>query len=129
MYSKPTRKSGALIGAVNTVNTVNTLISVNIVNIANIVDFNAMGYKKQYNDSPQILVSRQFYFITEKSQSVISYAYLDIHFFCLNTQTLNPYLYIGIYFFGKNGFYFSIYSPFSLIQGDQLSFNFSMPPK
>ena len=30
-----------------------------IVNIANIVDFNAMRYKKQYNDSPQVFVSRQ----------------------------------------------------------------------
>ena len=31
----------------------------NIVNIASIVDFNAMRSKKQYNDSPQILASRQ----------------------------------------------------------------------
>ena len=31
----------------------------NIVNIANIVDFNAMRYKKQCNDLPQVLVSRQ----------------------------------------------------------------------
>ena len=31
----------------------------NIVNIANIIDFNAMRYKKQHQNSPQILVSRQ----------------------------------------------------------------------
>ena len=31
----------------------------NIVNIANILDFNAMRYKKQYNDSLLVLVSRQ----------------------------------------------------------------------
>ena len=31
----------------------------NTVNIANIVDFNAMKYKKQYNVSPQILVTYQ----------------------------------------------------------------------
>ena len=30
-----------------------------IVNIANIVEFNAFGYKKQYNDLPQVLASRQ----------------------------------------------------------------------
>ena len=30
-----------------------------MVNIANIVDFNAIRYKKQYNDSPQVLVRRQ----------------------------------------------------------------------
>ena len=30
----------------------NTVNSVNIINISNIVDFNAMRYKKQYNDSP-----------------------------------------------------------------------------
>ena len=35
-----------MVGAMNTVN------SVAIVNIVNIVDFNAMRYKKQYNDSP-----------------------------------------------------------------------------
>ena len=31
----------------------------NFVNILNIVDFKAMRYKKQYNDSRQVLVSRQ----------------------------------------------------------------------
>ena len=59
MYLKPARKSGTLVGAMNTVNTMNTLNSVNAVNIANIVDFNAMRYKNQCNDSPQVLVSRQ----------------------------------------------------------------------
>ena len=53
VYLKPARKSGDVVGAVTTAN------SVNIVNIANIVDFNAMRYKKQYNDSSQVLVSRQ----------------------------------------------------------------------
>ena len=38
---------------------VNTLNSVTIVDIANIVDFNALRYKKQYNDSPKVLVTRQ----------------------------------------------------------------------
>ena len=31
----------------------------NILDIANVVDFNAMRYKKQYDDSPQVLISRQ----------------------------------------------------------------------
>ena len=31
----------------------------NIVNITNMLDFDEMRYKKQYNDSPQVLVSRQ----------------------------------------------------------------------
>ena len=42
-----------MVGAVNTVN------SVKIVSIENIVDFNAMRYKKQYSNSPQVLVSCQ----------------------------------------------------------------------
>ena len=42
-----------MVGALNTVNTVN------ILNIANIGDFNAMGYRKQYNDTSQVLISRQ----------------------------------------------------------------------
>lgn len=42
-----------MVGAANTANTINTVRSVNIVNI---VDFNTMGYKKQYNDSPRVLV-------------------------------------------------------------------------
>ena len=50
LYLKPARKFGAMVGAMNTVNTVH------ILNIANIVDFNAMRYKKQYNDSSQVLV-------------------------------------------------------------------------
>ena len=45
-----------MVGAVNTLNALN---SMNIVNIANILYFNAMRYKKQYNDSPQLLVSCQ----------------------------------------------------------------------
>ena len=49
VYLKPARKSGAMVGAVNTVNTVKSV---------NIVDLNAMKYKKQYNDSPQVLESR-----------------------------------------------------------------------
>ena len=40
-------------------NTVNTVNSMNITNIANVVTFNAMRYKKQYNDSPQVLVGRR----------------------------------------------------------------------
>ena len=32
---------------------------VNTVNSVNIVDFNVMRYKKQYNDSPQVVVNRQ----------------------------------------------------------------------
>ena len=30
----------------------------NIVNVTSIVDFNAIRYKKQYNDSPQVLLNR-----------------------------------------------------------------------
>ena len=37
-----------------------TINSVNIVNIANILDFNAMRYKKQYNDLPQVPVWKNF---------------------------------------------------------------------
>ena len=33
--------------------------TVNSVNIVNILDLNAITYKKQYNDSHQVLVSRQ----------------------------------------------------------------------
>ena len=40
-------------------NLANIVNNVNIVNVANIVDFNAMRYKKEYNDLPQVLVSRQ----------------------------------------------------------------------
>ena len=46
-----------MVGAVNIMNTVTH--SVSIVIIANIVEFDAMRYKKQYNDSPQVLVSRR----------------------------------------------------------------------
>ena len=48
--------SGTMVAAVNEVNTVNTVNSLNIVNI---VDFNAMRYKKHYNDSTQVFLSRQ----------------------------------------------------------------------
>ena len=37
----------------------NTVNSVNIVNISNTVDFNAMRYKTQYNDSSHVLASRE----------------------------------------------------------------------
>ena len=45
--------------------------SVNIVNIANIVNFNAMRYKKQYNDSSHVLVSRQTGNSIEKTTSLL----------------------------------------------------------
>ena len=56
LYLKPARKSGAMIGAVYTVNAVNTVNTVNIANVASIVNFSVMRYKKQYNDSPKVLV-------------------------------------------------------------------------
>ena len=59
VYLKPARNTSAIVGAVNTMNTMNAVNAVNILNIADIVDFNAMRNKKQYNDSPQVLVSRQ----------------------------------------------------------------------
>ena len=48
-----------MVEAVNILNFVNTVSSMNIVNIANILDFNAMRYKKPYNDLPQVLIIRQ----------------------------------------------------------------------
>ena len=58
VYLKFSRKSGAMVKAVNTVNSVNT------VNIANIVDFNAMRFKKKYNcyDNAKGLFNSRFHF-------------------------------------------------------------------
>ena len=54
-------------------NTVNTINCVNIVSIQNIVDFNAIRYKKQYNGSPQLLISRQTGNSIEKDKSLAMY--------------------------------------------------------
>ena len=58
-------------------NFVNTVNYVNIVNIANIVEFHAITYKIQYNDSLQVHVSRQTGNFMKKDNFSAIYVYFE----------------------------------------------------